>query len=80
LYLYGGVSSPEGTLLDELWTIDTSAVNWNSKTIELPGVIYDKHILADGQDREQMPGSLRGHSTVSFLGNMIIIGGVKADS
>ena len=79
LYMFGGVVSPDGRVLDELWTIDTASVNWNSKTLELPGVIYERQKYVGGGDN--VPGSLRGHAAVCYNESMIIIiGGARLDN
>jgi hypothetical protein len=55
-YLCGGQC--DGKVLDELWTLNTSTVNWGSKTLELPGAIYE---------RQQGPApALSGHAAANF--------------
>ncbi len=76
LYIYGGFSSSDMKVFDELWTLNTSTVNWNSKTLELPGAIYEK-VTVNG---DIAPGPLRGHAAVNINDEgLLIFGGVRQD-
>jgi N-acetylneuraminic acid mutarotase len=68
-YLFGGVNS--SGVLDELWALNMDSVAWASKTLELPGIVWEKL---------QGPGfSTRGHAAVAINSQLVIFGGIGAD-
>lgn len=70
LYLCGGHC--DGRVLDELWTLNTSTVNWGSKTLELPGAIYERQQCA--------APAVRGHAAASVNDqHLVVFGGAAQD-
>ena len=74
--MYGGNVSPDNTVLDEMWMLNIASVAWNSKTIELPGIVWER-VLISGQT----PEGLRGHTALSHPDkqHLMVLGGVRPD-
>lgn len=72
--MYGGHTTNANATLDEMWVLHMDAVAWGSKTLELPGIVWEKQ-----PNKEGGPGGLRGHAAVGFQQYLIIFGGVNAD-
>lgn len=39
--------SHDGSVINELWSLDTKNANWASKTIEVPGIVWEKISIND---------------------------------
>lgn len=58
-FLYGGHVSPDNSVLDELWMLNLDSVAWTSKTLELPGIVWEKI------ETFESIGGLYGHRAVA---------------
>ena len=45
VFMFGGVSSPAQSLLDDLWELDVSAVDFENSMDELPGAVWTRLVL-----------------------------------
>ena len=61
-----------------MWVVNLESVAWASKTIELPGIVWEKITFNNGNDGPK--GGLKGHSACSYQDKMIILfGGKRGD-
>lgn len=59
-----------------MWVVNLESVAWASKTIELPGIVWEKLTCNENGPM----GGLKGHSACSYQDKMIIFGGKGGDN
>eukprot|EP00357_Protocruzia_adherens_P002919 CAMPEP_0114984108 /NCGR_PEP_ID=MMETSP0216-20121206/7083_1 /TAXON_ID=223996 /ORGANISM="Protocruzia adherens, Strain Boccale" /LENGTH=550 /DNA_ID=CAMNT_0002346187 /DNA_START=205 /DNA_END=1857 /DNA_ORIENTATION=- len=75
--LYGGCSSPENYALEDVWSLNTTAVAWNTNptNLELPGAVWTKH----KPKGNFQPGARKGHRAIPHEKFLVIFGGELAN-
>lgn len=69
-YLFGGANA--GGTIDELWSLNLDSVAWTSKTLELPGAVWERKQSAAGL-------ALRGHRCAAYKSLLLLFGGAASD-
>jgi len=60
-YIIGGCSMPENLFLNDIWLFSFENVAWESQSLELPGVIWQKIELREGS---KLLPPIKGHSLI----------------
>jgi hypothetical protein len=74
--LYGGNVSPDNRILDDLWILSLDNVAWQSKNLELPGIVWSK------VDHKGGFAGRRGHGAVAHpnMVKLIVFGGILSNN
>jgi N-acetylneuraminic acid mutarotase len=72
--IFGGVCLPDGTLLNDLWSVNYSNVAFASNLSEIPGAVWTQ-LKAKGD----IPEARKGHCAITVNKNIIVFGGKTAE-
>eukprot|EP01017_Pseudomicrothorax_dubius_P005932 TRINITY_DN1160_c0_g4_i4.p1 TRINITY_DN1160_c0_g4~~TRINITY_DN1160_c0_g4_i4.p1 ORF type:complete len:483 (-),score=75.17 TRINITY_DN1160_c0_g4_i4:354-1802(-) len=72
--VFGGICSPDGTLLNDLWTVNYSNVAFGSNLSEIPGAVWTQL-----KPKGEIPEGRCGHNAITLNRGLMIYGGKIAN-
>ena len=69
-YTYGGLSLPDNRILNDLWILNCDYVVWDTTLAEMSGAIWIQK-----QTTGNIPGPLKGHTSIAYKNYLVIFGG-----